>query len=124
MLDTFNNSQLLLDATNTLRRTTDMNPNGTPPTLIDIWGLLVEIRDRLEVVERMQLTQSTAFPIDDLKQPDYAGHRRSHVEMIKADQLMDTYKSDATKEIIKLVVVFVVGLITSGLLVKIMPLVK
>ena len=108
-----------------LRRATDFKPESSyTPTLSDVWGLLVEIRDRLEDVERMQSTQATAFPKDDLQQPDYAGHRRAHVEMIKADLLMESYKSDTTREIIKMIAIFVVGLVTSGLAAKLVPLIK
>ena len=105
------------------RRASDFTTGGNQPTLVDVWGLLIEIRDRLDEVERMQLTQSTAFPVDDLQKPDYSGHRRAHVNMIKSDQIMDNYKSDATKEIVKMVVVFVIGLIANGFIAKLTPLI-
>lgn len=105
------------------RRASDFTNGGHQPTMMDVWGLLIEIRDRLDDVERLQDTQSTAFPVDDLQKPDYSGHRRAHVDMIKSEQLMDDYKSDATKEIVKMIVVFVVGLIANGFISKLLPLI-
>lgn len=106
------------------RRSADHMPSGHTPTLIDVWTLLTEIRDRLDALERNFDTITTAFPIDDLKKPDYAGHRRQHVEITKGDELMDGYKHDATKQIIVIIVTFVIGLIASGFVTKIAGLLK
>lgn len=97
------------------RRLTDFTDAGTQPTIRDVWEILIEIRDRMEYVEREQTEQATAFPINDLKKPDYDGHRRAHVDMIADQKIMDGYKTGVTKQVLGIVVVFVLGLIFSGL---------
>lgn len=102
----------------------DLTSSGQQPTIVDVWKLLNEINGRLEDLERNFDTITTAFPIDDLNKPDYAGHRRQHMEIIKGEELMDGYKHDATKQIIKMIVTFVAGLIASGFVAKLAGLIK
>lgn len=99
-------------------------PSGKSPTLVDIWKLVVEIRDRLEEVERQQREHVTAFSINDLNKPDFDGHRRSHVKLTKSDEIVDSYKQDATKTIISIVIVFFVGVFSTGLITKLVGFVK
>jgi len=106
------------------RRSSDTLAGGHQPTIVDVWKLLNEINDRLDDLERNFDTITTAFPIDDLSKPDYAGHRRQHVELRKGQEIMDGYKTDATKQIIKMIVIFIAGLITTGLVTKLTMLVQ
>lgn len=102
----------------------DVTPSGNAPTITDVWRLVVEIRDRLESVERQQLEHVTAFAVNDLNKPDFDGHRRSHTELKKSKEIMDSYKQDATKNVISIVVIFLIGVFSSGLLTKIVGLLK
>ena len=41
-----------------------------------------------------------AFPLNDLKKPDYHTHRKSHLADIRADEKLDELKFDATRQIL------------------------
>jgi hypothetical protein len=62
--------------------------------------LLLEIRDRLDHVERLQAEHASAFPTNDLAKPDFDGHRRAHKTMIRDALLVEDYKTDATKKVL------------------------
>lgn len=102
----------------------DVTPSGNTPTITDVWRLVVEIRNRLESVERQQAEHVSAFAVNDLNRPDYDGHRRSHSELRKSKDMMDSYKQDATKNVISIVVVFLIGIFASGLLTKLIGVLK
>jgi hypothetical protein len=102
----------------------DVTQSGNAPTITDVWRLVVEIRNRLEFVERQQLEHITAFAVNDLNKPDYDGHRRSHTELKKSKEILDSYKQDATKKVISIVVVFLIGALSSGVLSKLVELLK
>lgn len=97
---------------------------GNQPTLTDVWRLVIEIRDRLEKVERQQEEYVTAFSFNDLNRPDFDGHRRSHTKLTKSEELIEEYKQSITKKIINSVVVFCFGLMAAGLGSRIMELIK
>lgn len=99
-----------------LRRSDDFTDKGSVPTAKDAWNLAIEIRDRLEKVERRQKEQATAFPINDLNTPDYDGHRKDHVAMREEQKTLTGYKTDITKKILGLVVLALLGLTLSGML--------
>lgn len=101
-----------------------MGKTITQPTIADVWHISLEIRDRLAVVERQQLEYMSAFPVNDLNKPDYDGHRKSHTSMAKSQEIMSSYKNEATKKVIGIVIVFIIGLISSGFLSKLTPLIK
>jgi hypothetical protein len=92
----------------------DIKHPGNPPSIEDIWNLLVEIRNHLGVLERNQSEQVTAFPVNDLRKPDFDGHRKDHLAIREEKQIMDNYKTGITKKILSVIVVFVLGLIASG----------
>lgn len=81
------------------RRLSDAMPGTGVPTSSDVWNLLLEIRDRLDHVERLQAEHATAFPTNDLAKPDFDGHRRAHKTMIKDAALVEDYKTDMTKKV-------------------------
>ncbi|MCF8154858.1 MAG: hypothetical protein K9K35_02535, partial [Rhodoferax sp.] len=49
-----------------------------------------------------------------LHKPDYHGHRQAHLTLIKASEVMDSYKQGITRKIVGWLVVFVLGLMASG----------
>lgn len=100
------------------RRATDLTANGTQPTIIDVWRLTCEIRDRVANIERQQLDQTEAFVENDIHKPDYDGHRKDHIKLKKQEEIMASYKSDMTKRILGIIITFVIGLITTGLVSK------
>jgi hypothetical protein len=108
------------DNNNFSRRATD---TGSQPTIADVWKISLEIRDRLAIVERQQAEHASAFPVNDLHKPDFDGHRRSHVSMSKNHEIVESYKNEATKKIIGIAVVFIIGLLSSGLISKLIPLI-
>jgi len=82
----------------------------------NIWKLLLEIRAELQSMKQDHTHVTEAFVKDDLNKPDFHGHRKAHIDMMKEAAVVDTYKQDVTKKIIGIVVVFVVGLLAAGFL--------
>ena len=106
------------DNNNYTRRASDLTNSGGQPTLTDVWKLLIEVRESLDDVIRQQEAHTSAFIKDDLDRPDFDGHRKSHIKMIKSDEIVREYKTDATKKIIELLVIYAVGVLSSGVLSK------
>lgn len=102
----------------------EVTESGNTPTILDVWRLVTEIRDRLEKVERQQEEHVTAFSINDLNKPDFDGHRKSHAKLVKSEEIMDSYKKDATKEIISIAVIFLFGLFSTGIYHKALEIFK
>jgi len=101
------------------RRASDLTPSGLPPTIYDVWKLLVEVNEGLAEVKRQQKEHASAFIKDDLDRPDFDGHRKSHIKLVKAEEIVQEYKMDATKKILGAAIVFILGLLSSGVAVKI-----
>jgi patatin-like phospholipase/acyl hydrolase len=76
---------------------------------------LDEILKELRDIKQRQEEICTAFTLDDLKKPDFSGHRKKHLDLDKAHDTMDKYKSDATKRFIDIVVTALCTLILAGL---------
>lgn len=72
------------------------------------------LADRVAALERHREEVDRAFPVNDIARPDYDGHRRAHIKMEKASELMESYKVGVTKQILSAAVVFVIGLLSSG----------
>ena len=72
------------------------------------------LAERLNVLERQHEEVNRAFPANDIARPDYDGHRRAHLKMEKANELMESYKVGVTKQILSAAVVFLLGLLSSG----------
>lgn len=102
----------------------DVNNSGNTPTITDVWRLAIDIRDRLEKVERQQEDHVTAFSVNDLNKPDFDGHRRSHAKLVKSDELIESYKQDVTKKILGMAIIFILGLLSTGIFTKIVELIK
>jgi hypothetical protein len=84
----------------------------------DLYGtmmqLLVEIREDVQSMKVSHVQVSEAFIKDDLGKPDYHGHRKAHLDMVSQSKVVDSYKQDATKKVIGIFVVFVIGLLAAG----------
>jgi len=87
------------------RRSSDVLVNNT----------LDEILQKLNEIQQKQLEYSSAFTLDDLGKPDFSGHRKKHISMDKAHELMDKYKTDATKRFIDIFVSAFCTLLLAGL---------
>jgi hypothetical protein len=102
------------DTTQTKRRAIDNI--WTEKTPDDVVEMLKEIRvTQMDMMGTLK-AQSRAFIPNEFQEPDYDGHRKDHIKLEKSSQLVDTYKTDATKSIITLGTAFVVGLVFMGLL--------
>lgn len=97
------------------RRTKPM-PDGVQVTLEDVWELLKDINNRLSTIEHRYGYISSAFVKNDLDKPDYDGHRRAHLSMIKAGEAMEGYKQEGTKGIIKMTLGFFGGIFALGVI--------
>ncbi len=84
---------------NFARRATDLTPDGRKPTMHDVWIGLVEANKNILALRHHFEAQSKAFVKDDLGSPDYAGHRRAHLDMIETSKVVQGYKTDITKRI-------------------------
>lgn len=83
-----------------------------------------DIRSRLAQLERKQAEMTTAFVLNDLKTPDFDGHRKSHLEMIEAAHILKNYKISATQKVIASAVAIIVLLVSTGLTTKLTELFK
>lgn len=54
-----------------------------------------------------------AFVVNDLGEPDFDGHRKSHAQMIEAEKVLHGYKLEATKKVVGWVVAGLLGLASS-----------
>lgn len=73
---------------------------GNAPTGEPLLALLREVLSRLEDLERIHGELGSAFVLNDLKKPDYDGHRRAHLALVKAGDVVEGYKQAATKTVI------------------------
>ena len=76
------------------RRASDVEP---VPSLADVLKVLREIQDN-------QQGYMSAFVLDDLGEPDYAGHRQSHKASIARAAAHSAYTTGLTKSILEWVV--------------------
>lgn len=83
-----------------------------------------DLVERVARLERQAAATTTAFVLNDLKTPDYDGHRKSHLEMIDAANILKNYKISATQKVIASAVAIIVLLISTGLTTKIAEIFK
>lgn len=107
-----------------VRRVTDLAPTGLAPTIQDVWKLLVDINEGLAEVKRQQKDFAAAFIKNEFDEPDLDGHRKSHTKLQKSEEIIQEYKTDATKQILTIVITFIVGLIASGFMAKLGEFIK
>ena len=80
-----------------------------------VLAVLRDIRTELAEIHRALASVSDAFPHNDLGKPDFDGHRQDHLKRMAEARTMQDYKHGVTKQIISMTVVFVTGLLASGL---------
>ena len=97
-----------------IRRTDDLCPPGGPPFNPDHCTTALDMRARIAALERENTVIKSAFVLNDLGQPDYEGHRKSHIQLIKAAEVMDKYKQSFVTKVIGVIAVFLLGVIASG----------
>lgn len=92
------------------RRATDIHG----PTLADLMKVLETIKHDVARVNTNLTSINSSFPLNDIGQPDYDGHRKDHVHRIKAAETMEGYKVDATKKVLLWAVGAVLFLVSTG----------
>jgi len=75
---------------------------------------LDHIKEELEEIKRKISLIDSAFLRDDILGIDYPGHRKEHLARRVTDNLISEYKLSATKVILAAIVVFILGLLSSG----------
>lgn len=83
-----------------------------------------DLRVRVAILDRKCEEMTTAFVLNDLKTPDYDGHRKAHLEMEEAARIMKNYKISATQKVIGAVIALVILLLSTGTTTKILGLLK
>ena len=82
----------------------------------DAWAYIRHLNDRLAVLEHRHGYIQNAFPRNDLDKPDYDGHRKAHLDLMKQDEVVDSYKQEATKKIVSMLTGAILTLLGMGLL--------
>lgn len=96
-------------------RQSDTCPPGGEPFNPDHCTTALDMRTRIATLERENTLIKSAFVLNDLNLPDYEGHRKAHLQLIKAADLMDKYKQGIVTRMLGWATVFVLGLAASGL---------
>lgn len=84
----------------------------------------LDLKQRLASVERKQGEMTNAFLLNDLGLPDFDGHRKDHLAIRKASEVMSRYKIGATEKIIGVIIIAVLGLLNTGILTKLIEVIK
>ena len=74
------------------------------------------IHEEIEAIKRKLILIDSAFLRDDLAAVNYTGHRFDHLEKARSNLLISEYKASGTKVIIGIIITFVIGLMSSGFL--------
>lgn len=80
------------------------------------------IHKDIEDIKRKLIQIDTAFLRDDLASVDYPGHRIDHLDRRKSSTILNEYKVSATKVIVTIVTTFLIGIMSSGLVSKILEI--
>lgn len=81
----------------------------------ELWKYIKDMNDRVSVMEHRHGYVSSAFPQNDLGKPDYDGHRRSHLQIIEEQKVVQGYKGEVTKTILTAIAGGFIALLSSGL---------
>ena len=76
---------------------------------------LTSIERRLDGIEHGMDATASAFVVNDIGRPDFDGHRKSHLQMLKTAAQMDSYKNEGAKKVIAIVVLALAGIFVLGL---------
>lgn len=79
-------------------------------------AIATEMHSEFSDIRRLLGDMNTAFTVDDLGRPDYNGHRLDHKARIDQARVLETYKTEAAKKVIGVVVVFLLGIMSSGIM--------
>lgn len=82
------------------------------------------LHEEVESLKRKIVQIDTAFLRDDIQGIDYSSHRKDHLERQKAKAIITEYKISSTKVLLGVAVTFILGLIASGFLNKIVENIK
>lgn len=106
------------------RRNTAIDRRRDPPSAFTIEDQLT-IRELYSVIHNLELQLhemnrrineiKSAFVSNDLKKPDYDGHRKEHLDAKATKEAIEGYKTEITKKILGGVLTFLVGILTGKL---------
>ena len=105
-------------------RSTDSCPPGGAPFNPDHCSTALDMKQRIASVERKQAEMTTAFLLNDLGAPDFDGHRKDHLAIRNASEVMARYKIGATEKLIGIVILAVLALLNTGLWHKLLEVLK
>lgn len=78
------------------------------------------LHEEIESIKRKLVLIDTAFLRDDLSGIDYPSHRKDHLDRQKTKAIITEYKISSTKVLLGIVITFVLGLVASGFLARVM----
>ena len=120
-----NNNEPFQDRRRTITmQVEDACPPGGEPFNPDHCTTAHDTRKRLAAVERDIAKINTAFVLDDLKEPDHAGHRKRELKAIETEKIVESYKITATTKIIGAIIALIVLLLSSGITTKLAEITK
>lgn len=90
--------------------------NLNSPLNRDLLALVTQINERTREIEKTVKSLSTAYIKNDLGEPDYDGHRKSHIQMDKQADIVDNYKKSVTETIITWLVTGILIIFASGVI--------
>jgi hypothetical protein len=82
----------------------------------DLLTIVTQINERTRDIEKNIRELSTAYPKNDLGEPDYDGHRKAHIQMDKQADIVDNYKKNVTETIITWLVTGLLIILASGVI--------
>jgi len=78
--------------------------------------IVEEMHTRLQVLEHSHNRMKEAFVLNDLKVPDYDGHRVAHLDAMERDRITKSYQREAAGVGIKWVTAGAISIFVAGLL--------
>ena len=103
-----------LDENKDYKRISDFTEEGKEPSVQDSWHLARLAHNRINDLKVEHDLLSRAFIKDDLGTPDYDGHRKAHKKFQETESIVQDYKVSMTKDIIKIVISFLFGMLALG----------
>lgn len=82
------------------------------------------IKKKTEVIESTIIRQTTAFVKNDLDEPDYDGHRKSHIKINEETKILENYKHSISEQVMKWLVNGAIIIFCSGVIVTLQSYLK